>query len=218
MSPNVTRPDKLPYTGKDEADHLLAADPLALLIGFVLDQQVPLQKAFSGPFELGQRVGTLDVGELAVMDLDRLEAAFKERPALHRFPGNMARRTQALCQQIVRDYGGDASSVWRDATDGKDLERRLRSLPGIGEMKAHTIIGILGKRFGVQPPGWETVAPQHMSLADVDSPEALAEYQAGKRAYKAQLRAEAAEGRADEEDETTRSGPARSPGRGPVRG
>ncbi len=215
MNANATRPEKLPYTGKDEADRLLAEDPLALLIGFVLDQQVPLQKAFSGPFDLRQRVGTLDVGELAAMDIATLEAAFKERPALHRFPGNMARRTQALCQQIVRDYGGDAASLWRNARDGKDLERRLRSLQGIGEMKARTIIGILGKQFGVQPPGWEAVAPQHMSLGDVDSSEALAEYQAGKRAYKAQLRADEA---ADEAREGTASGPARGPGRGPARG
>ena len=182
-------PDKLPYTGNDEADRLLAQDPFALLVGFVLDQQVQLQKAFSGPYDLRQRVGTLSPAAIADMDIERLESAFKERPALHRFPGNMARRTQALAEAIVRDYGGDAGRVWREAKDGKDLERRLLSLPGIGEMKARTIIGILGKRFGVRPDGWEAVAPNHHSLADVDSPETLADYQAGKRAYKAQLRA-----------------------------
>jgi uncharacterized HhH-GPD family protein len=182
-------PDKLPYTGIDEADRLLAQDPFALLVGFVLDQQVQLQKAFSGPYELRRRVGTLDPAQIAAMDADRLEAAFKERPALHRFPGNMARRTQALAEAIVREYGGDAAAVWRDARDGKELERRLLGLPGIGEMKARTIIGILGKQFGVRPPGWEEVAPTHRSLADVDSADALADYQAGKRAYKAQLRA-----------------------------
>jgi uncharacterized HhH-GPD family protein len=123
------------------------------------------------------------------MDIDKLEAAFNERPALHRFPGNMARRTQALCEAIVRDYGADAARVWREAKDGKDLERRLLGLPGIGEMKARTLIGILGKQFGVRPPGWEAVAPDHHSLADVDSPDSLADYQAGKRAYKAQMRA-----------------------------
>ena len=188
-APKLQIPDKLPYTGNDEADRLLAEDPLALLIGFVLDQQVPLQKAFSGPLELRQRIGTLDPAAIAGMDADQLEVAFKERPALHRFPGNMARRTQALCEAIVRDYGGDASGVWREAKDGKDLERRLLSLPGIGDMKARTIIGILGKRFGVRPTGWEAVAPDHHSLADVDSADSLADYQAGKRAYKAQLRA-----------------------------
>jgi uncharacterized HhH-GPD family protein len=184
------KPERLYYTGIDEADRLLAEDPLALLIGFVLDQQVTLQKAFAGPYDLRKRIGTLDAAEIAAMDAGTLEAAFKERPALHRFPGNMARRTQALCAQIVEDYGGDAGAVWRDVTDGKELERRLLGLPGIGEMKARTIIGILGKQFGVQPTGWEALAPQHPSLADADSLEAVAEYQAGKRAHKAQMRAE----------------------------
>jgi len=189
MSATAARVKKLPYTGIDEADRLLAEDPLALLIGFELDQQVQLQKAFSGPYELRQRIGTLDAATIASMDPAKLEAAFKERPALHRFPGNMARRTQALCEAIVRDYGGDAEAVWRDASDGKDLEKRLLSLPGIGEMKARTLIAILGKQFGVRPPGWEEVAPRHPTLGDVDSPEKLAEYQAGKRAHKAEMRA-----------------------------
>jgi uncharacterized HhH-GPD family protein len=189
MRTRVEAPEKLPYTGNDEADRLLAEDPFALLIGFVLDQQVQLQKAFSGPHDLRKRIGTLDPASIAGMDTERLEAAFRERPALHRFPGNMARRTQALAEAIVRDYGGDAGRVWRDAKDGKELERRLLSLPGIGEMKARTIIGILGKQFGVRPAGWEEVAPQHRSLADVDSADSLADYQAGKRAYKAQMRA-----------------------------
>jgi uncharacterized HhH-GPD family protein len=193
MATTAKAPDKLPYTGNDEADRLLAEDPMALLIGFELDQQVPLQKAFSGPYELRKRIGTLDAAKIAAMEEEKLDAAFRERPALHRFPGNMARRTQALAEAIVRDYGGDAAKVWKDAADGKDLEQRLLSLPGIGDMKARTIIGILGKRFGVRPQGWEHVAPDHHSLADVDSPESLADYQAGKRAYKAQLRAEGME-------------------------
>ena len=184
-------PEKLPYTGIAEADRLLASDPLALLIGFVLDQQVPLQKAFSGPYELRRRIGSLEAAQIASMDTTALEDAFKERPALHRFPGNMARRTQALCEAIVHDYAGDAGAVWRDVTSGKELEARLLALPGIGEIKARTLIGILGKRFGVRPPGWESVAPQHQSLGDVDSPETLAEYQAGKRAHKAAMRASA---------------------------
>jgi uncharacterized HhH-GPD family protein len=193
VTATMNAPEKLPYTGNDEADRLLAEDPFALLVGFVLDQQVPLQKAFSGPLDLRKRIGTLNPAEIAGMEIDKLEAAFKQRPALHRFPGNMARRTQALAEAIVHDYGGDAASAWRDATDGKDLERRLLGLPGIGEMKARTIIGILGKRFGVRPPGWDAVAPDHRSLADVDSAETLADYQAGKRAYKAQLRAQGME-------------------------
>ena len=154
MTVRTWPPERLPYTGNDEADRLLAQDPLALLIGFVLDQQVQLQKAFAGPYDLRNRIGTLDPAKIAGMDIDKLEAAFKERPALHRFPGNMARRTQALCETIVRDYGGDAARVWLDAKDGKDLERRLLGLPGIGEMKARTIIGILAKQFGVRPAGW----------------------------------------------------------------
>jgi uncharacterized HhH-GPD family protein len=185
-----TRPATLPYTGNADADRLLAEDPFALLIGFVLDQQVQLQKAFSGPYELRQRIGTLDPAAIAAMDPARLEEAFKVRPALHRFPANMARRTQDLAAAVVRDYQGDAGGVWREARDGDDLERRLLSLPGIGEMKARTIIGILGKQFGIRPAGWEDFGPQHMSLADVDSPETLAQYQAGKRARKAQTRAD----------------------------
>ena len=179
----------LPFTGDDEADHLLAQDATALLIGFVLDQQVPLQKAFSGPLELRRRIGTLDARRIADMPAEDLEAAFRQRPALHRFPANMARRTQELCRAIVRDYDGEAGRVWRDAQDGRDLERRLLGLPGIGVMKAKTLIAILGKRFGVRPPGWEEVAPRQPTLGDVESPEDLAAYQAGKRARKAEMRA-----------------------------
>jgi uncharacterized HhH-GPD family protein len=188
-----TAPDRLWFTGNDEADRLLVAEPLALLIGFELDQQVPLQKAFSGPLELKRRIGNLDAARIAAMDPAKLEAAFRDRPALHRFPGNMARRTQELCVVIARDYGNDAAHVWAGARDGAELERRLLSLPGIGEMKARTIIAILGKRLGVRPPGWKDVAPSHMTLGDVDSPETLKRYQEGKRAYKAAIReAEAA--------------------------
>ena len=155
----ATHPAQLPYTGDPEADTLLAEDPNALLIGFVLDQQVPLQKAFSGPKELRARIGTLDPATIAAMDPDALDAAFRERPALHRFPGNMARRTQELCAAIAERYDGDASRIWADAPDGKALYGRLLELPGIGEMKAHTIVAILGKRFGVTPVGWEGYAP-----------------------------------------------------------
>lgn len=182
-------PPLLPFTGNDEADRLLADDPLALLIGFELDQQVQLQKAFIGPYELRKRIGTLDAREIAAMDPAALEDAFKTRPALHRFPANMARRTQDLCAAIVRDYGGDAGRVWREAKTGRDLEARLLALPGIGEMKAKTLIAIIGKRLGVKPPGWEEVAPNHPTLGDVDSIAARDEYQAGKRAKKAALRA-----------------------------
>jgi uncharacterized HhH-GPD family protein len=187
-------PPLLPFTGNDQADRLLEEEPLALLIGFELDQQVTLQKAFMGPFDLRQRIGTLDAGKIAAMDPALLEEAFRTRPALHRFPGNMAHRVQDLCTAIVRDYGGDVGRVWREAKTGRDLEQRLLGLPGIGEMKAKTLIAILGKRFGVRPPGWEEVAPRHPSLGDVDSAATLADYQAGKRAKKAAMRAAANRG------------------------
>jgi uncharacterized HhH-GPD family protein len=182
-------PSRLHFTGNDEADALLADEPLALLIGFVLDQQVSVQKAFSGPLELKRRIGTLDAAAIAGMDPGELDRAFRERPALHRFPGTMAMRTQELCAAIASDYEGDAARVWKEATDGRDLEKRLLDLPGIGPMKARSLIAILVKRFGVKPPGWEDVAPNHPTLGDVDSLEALEHYQAKKRAHKAAMRA-----------------------------
>jgi uncharacterized HhH-GPD family protein len=185
----ATQPDRLHFTGDDDADALLARDPLALLIGFVLDQQVPLQKAFSGPAELERRLGRLDAAEIAGMDPGTLEEVFRAKPALHRFPGSMARRTQELCAAIASEHGGDASRVWTGAADGTELRRRLLDLPGIGEMKARTLVAVLAKRFGIRPPGWEDVAPKHPSLGDVDSAARLAEYQQAKRAYKASLRA-----------------------------
>ena len=182
-------PSRLHFTGNDEADALLAEEPLALLIGFVLDQQVPVQKAFSGPLELRRRIGTLDASAIASMDPGELDSAFRERPALHRFPGTMAMRTQELCAAVATDYDGDAARIWNEASDGRDLEQRLLDLPGIGPMKARSLIAILGKRFGVKPPGWEEVAPSHPTLGDVDSVEALVDYQAQKRAHKAAMRA-----------------------------
>jgi uncharacterized HhH-GPD family protein len=182
-------PARLHFTGNDEADALLAEEPLALLIGFVLDQQVPVQKAFSGPLELRRRIGTLDAAAIAGMDPGELDRAFRERPALHRFPGTMAMRTQELCVAVAADYNGDAARIWNEASDGRDLQQRLLDLPGIGPMKARSLIAILGKRFGVKPPGWEEVAPTHPTLGDVDSVEALLDYQAKKRAHKAAMRA-----------------------------
>ena len=186
----VPHVEKLPFTGDDEADRLLVDEPIALLIGFELDQQVPLQKAFSGPLELKRRLGTLDAAAIASTDPEKLDAIFRQRPALHRFPGNMARRTQELCTFIVERYGGDAGRVWTDAKDGADLNARLLELPGFGPMKAGTVVAILGKQLGVAPAGWEKFAPDHMTLGDVDSAETLATYQAGKRAYKAEMRAQ----------------------------
>ncbi|HEY8168559.1 MAG TPA: HhH-GPD-type base excision DNA repair protein [Candidatus Limnocylindrales bacterium] len=179
----------LPFTGDPEADAFNAQDPLALLVGFELDQQVTVQKAFMGPIELRRRLGRLDATAIATMAPEAFADVFRARPAIHRFPGAMAARVQALCATIVTTYGGDAGRVWTEAVDGRDLERRLLALPGIGEMKAKTIIAVLGKRLGVRPPGWADVAPDHPTLGDVDSAEALATYQAGKRAHKAAVRA-----------------------------
>jgi uncharacterized HhH-GPD family protein len=181
--------DRLPFTGDDEADRLLVSDPLALLIGFALDQQVTVQKAFSGPIELKRRLGHLDAAKIAATDPARLDEVFRQRPALHRFPGSMAGKVQLLAAAVATDYGNDASRIWTEARDGKDLERRLLGLPGIGEMKARSLIAILGKRLGVALPGMTDVMPRHPTLGDVDSAEALASYQAGKRAKKAELRA-----------------------------
>jgi len=180
--------ESLPFTGDPEADQLLVDEPLALLIGFVLDQQVPLQKAFSGPLELRRRIGDLDAQKIASMDPDRLDEIFRERPALHRFPGNMARRTRDLAEFIVERYGGEAGRVWTEARDGADLHARLLELPGIGPMKAGTLVAILGKQLGVAPGGWEAFVPDHMTLADVDGPDALRRYQDWKRGMKAAAR------------------------------
>jgi len=188
----VTRPTHLHFTGDDEADRLLAEEPLALLVGFVLDQQVTVQKAFSGPLVLRRRLGTLDAATIAGTDPGELEELFRERPAIHRFPGNMARRVQELCAAVAEDYGGRAERVWLEAESGEELKRRLLALPGIGPMKTGSLLAILGKRFGVRPPGWEDVAPAHPTLGDVDSYEALEAYQEKKRAYKASLKAERA--------------------------
>ena len=185
------KPDRLYFTGNDEADELLAREPLALLIGFVLDQQVPVPKAFSSPLELKKRLGgQLDATDIAGRDPGELEEIFRAKPALHRYPGTMAHRTQDLCAAIASEYDGDAERVWADAQDGNDLRQRLLDLPGIGDMKVRSLIAILGNRFGFKPPGWEAVAPKHPTLGDVDSPEALARYQDAKRAYKAKLKAE----------------------------
>lgn len=185
----TTLSDRLHFTGDDEADRLLVSEPLALLIGFALDQQVSVQKAFGGPLELKRRIGALDAARIAATDPAVLDEAFRRRPALHRFPGSMATKVQALCAAIARDYGNDAARIWTEAKDGADLERRLLGLPGFGPMKAKSMIAIIGLRLGVRPPGWETVRPNHPTLGEVDSPEALARYQEGKRAYKASLKA-----------------------------
>jgi uncharacterized HhH-GPD family protein len=180
---------RLPFTGNAEADELVSTDPLALLIGFALDQQITVQKAFSGPFDLRTRLGHLDARKIAATDPAELDRVFRERPAIHRFPGSMAGKVQALAAFIADRYDGDAARIWTDATDGRDLQQRLLELPGFGEMKVRSVLAILGKRLGVSLPGMAEVMPTHPTLGDVDSAEALASYQAGKRAHKAELRA-----------------------------
>jgi uncharacterized HhH-GPD family protein len=176
------------WTQNDAANELLETDPLALLIGMVLDQQVKMEKAFGGPYELKQRLGHLDVRKIAAMDPDELDKVFRERPALHRFPGNMARRVQAMCAAVVKDYGGDAASIWQDARSGDELAARISALPGFGEMKTRIMVSILAKRFGVKPPGWEKQAASWHSVADVDSAESMAHARDVKREMKAKAK------------------------------
>jgi uncharacterized HhH-GPD family protein len=179
-------PDRLHFTGDDEADALLAQEPMALLIGFALDQQVPVQTAFTGPLKIKQRLGTLDPGRLAATDPAALEQAFREKPAVHRFPGTMAARVQELSAFVAERYGGRAERLWTEADDADELRRRIGELPGFGEMKIKALGSVLAKRFGVAAA--RGLVPGHPTLGDVDSAEALARYQDAKRAYKASLK------------------------------
>ena len=181
----VAAPDRLYYTDSDEANELLATDPLALLIGFALDQQVTVPTAFSGPLKIKQRLGTL---EIAHRDPAEVEAAFREKPAVHRFPGAMATRVQELAALVEDEYGADASRLWREASDSDDLRKRIAALPGFGEMKIKALSAVLWKRFGVKAA--EGLTPSHPTLGDVDSREALDDYQEKKRAHKAKMRAQ----------------------------
>lgn len=178
----------------DEAEHcrLLAEDPAAFVIGFILDQQVTVQKAFRGPADLRERVGTLVPADLARMPLAQLEAAFSQKPALHRFPSAMAKRVRAAMQIVCDRYDGDAGRIWWEADGLEDLERRLGELPGLGGGKVTSIVAVLARQCGVPVTGWEGRIPEHGTLGDVDSAEALAAYQARKRAIKAAARAAAA--------------------------
>lgn len=176
--------DRLHFTDSDEANALLAREPLALLIGFELDQQVTVQKAFAGPLVLRERAGTLDARELAALDL---EPIFRERPGIHRFPRAMAERVHALVTHIAERYDGDAARVWTDAGTPAELRANLEALPGFGAMKVDGMAAVLARRFGVALA--EPLVPDRPTLGDVDSPEALAAYQAHKRAQKAALRA-----------------------------
>jgi uncharacterized HhH-GPD family protein len=174
-------PDRLYFTESDEANALIAADPMALLVGFALDQQVSVQKAFAGPLALQERLGAIDAATLAEADLEPL---FREKPAIHRFPGSMAQRVHELAVHIRDEYDGDAARVWTDAANASELRANLEALPGFGEMKVKALSAVLAKHFGVKAA--KELVPPHPTLGDVDSPQALVDYQAEKRAHKAE--------------------------------
>jgi len=174
-------PEALWFTDDDAACRLLAEDPFALLVGFALDQQVTVQQAFLGPLRLKERLGTLEPGAVATADL---EPHFRQKPAIHRFPGAMAGRVRELAATVADEYDGDASRLWSEATDGADLRRRISALPGFGEMKVKSLGAVLAKRFGVSAA--QELVPGHPTLGDVDSPQTLADYQAAKKAHKAE--------------------------------
>jgi len=174
-------PDRLYFTDSDEANRLIASDPMALLIGFSLDQQVTVQQAFLGPLRLRDRLGSLDPAKLASADL---EPVFRQKPAIHRFPGKMAERVHALAVQVCDDYEGDAARVWTDASDAGELRHNIAGLPGFGEMKVKALGSVLAKRFGVSAA--QGLVPSHPTLGDVDSHAALESYQDAKKAHKAQ--------------------------------
>ena len=181
----------LAITGDRDADRLLNTDPLALLIGMLLDQQVPMEWAFKGPALLKQRLGgKLDADEIASMDSEALVAIFCAKPALHRFPASMARRAHDLCVVVATDYDGNAEKIWKDAKSGEELFTRLRALPGYGDEKSKIFVAILAKRMNVKPTGWDEVAgpfadPTPRSVADIDSPASLAKVREWKKMMKA---------------------------------
>jgi uncharacterized HhH-GPD family protein len=171
--------DRLYFTEDEQSQAMIAQDPLALLVGFVLDQQVTVQKAFAGPLAIKERIGGFDADALAEADL---EPVFRQIPAIHRYPANMAKRVHDLAVHVRDEYGGDAARVWEDATDADDLRARLLALPGFGEMKIKAFGSVLAKRFGVEAA--QALVPWHPTLGDVDSLDALADYQAKKKIHK----------------------------------
>jgi uncharacterized HhH-GPD family protein len=190
---------KLPFSGDEAADRLLEEDPLALLIGMVLDQQIPLEKAFHGPLILRERMGggPLDVRRIADASEDEILAWFATPPALHRFPASMGKRVQEVCRHLVEVYDGDAAAVWATVADGKELLRRVKAMPGFGDQKAKIFVALLAKRLGVKPRGWGEAAGEYgqpgsfRSVADIDGPGALQQVRAFKRSMKAAAKAKA---------------------------
>lgn len=179
-------PDRLPFTPDPVAQALLATNHTALLIGIVLYQQIPVEKAFAGPSVLAERLGTdLDLDEIATMDPAHLEKVFRDRPAIHRFPTNMAKRTQAVCQHVAENQGGDPTLLWADAEDATEVIARLKDIPGFGDYKARLYLGVLARWFDVRPPGWEDAVPDWPTIADIDSIDDLADLKARKKAWKA---------------------------------
>ncbi len=183
-------------TGNPEADALLARDGNALLIGMVLDQQVPMEKAFSGPAVIAERMGgSLDVAAIAAADPEQFAALCATPPAVHRFPGSMAGRVQAVCRVLIADYRGAAENLWATAATGAELRKRIAALPGFGEQKAAIFLALLGKQYGVAPDGWREAAGAYgedgsrISVADVTSPESLTAVRAAKKAAKAAAQA-----------------------------
>lgn len=174
-------PDRLYFTDSDEANALIASDPMALLVGFELDQQVTVQKAFTGPLALRERLGSVDADTLASADL---EPVFRQRPVVHRYPKSMAKRVHDLAVYVRDNYGGDAARIWSEAKDSEELRSNLAALPGFGEMKIKSLGSVLAKRFGVEAA--RDLVPSHPTLGDVDSPQALADYQEAKRVHKAE--------------------------------
>ena len=172
-------PDRLHFTDDDAANELIATDPMALLVGFALDQQVTVQKAFLGPQAIKERLGALDAGTLADADLD---AVFREKPAVHRYPGAMATRVHDLAVHVRDTYDGDAARIWQDAKTPEELRANLEALPGFGTMKVKALGSVLAKRFGVEAAN--ELVPWHPTLGDVDSAKALEDYQAAKRVHK----------------------------------
>ncbi len=186
----------LHITGDPAADELLSDNPLALLVGMLLDQQVPMETAFAGPFKIEQRTGSVDAAAIAAMDPEAFLEAFKQTPAVHRFPGSMATRVQTLCQELVDAWGGDAAALWtRDDPDGAEVLRRLKKLPGFGEQKARIFLALLGKQYGFTGAGWrEASAPygedgSYRSVADIVSPDSLTKVREHKKAMKAAAKA-----------------------------